>query len=58
MKTEIIKKRLNKVYEDMGGGMVSSAAGITGIEFMQPVKKKILTDHEKDIDKKVKNMPK
>lgn len=58
MNNKNIKEQLNKVYEDMGGGMVSSASGITGIEFMQPVKKKILTDHEKDIDKKVKNMPK
>jgi len=31
MDNENIKKGLNKVFEDIGG-MVSSAAGITGIE--------------------------
>lgn len=31
MDYEIAKKGLNKVFEDIGG-MVSSAAGITGIE--------------------------
>lgn len=35
-----IKNKLNKVYEDMGGGMVSSAAGIVGMESLPKKKKK------------------
>jgi hypothetical protein len=32
MDNKKIKNKLNKIFEDMGGGMVSSAAGIVGIE--------------------------
>lgn len=32
MDTKTIKKKLGQVFEDMGGGMVSSSFGLPGIE--------------------------
>lgn len=53
MDTKIIKTKLNKIFEDMGGGMVSSAAGIVGIEGGMEKKKK--TSVKKDLTTVIKN---
>jgi len=51
MNIKTIKQKLNKIFEDMGG-MVSSAAGITGIESL-PKKKKVIRRYREVIKEKI-----
>lgn len=55
MNRKIIVSKLNKVMEDMGGGMVSSAAGIVGIESLPKIKKVVKGYGNKDKKKEVIN---